>query len=71
MINQIESLRSRIEAGISRDSLQELLPPGGTRNAPDCALWDLEAKLSHRSAWNSAMGLTMARVHLSPWVTYQ
>ena len=38
MMRQIEPLRTTIEAGISRDSLQEMLPPGGARNALDCAL---------------------------------
>jgi L-alanine-DL-glutamate epimerase-like enolase superfamily enzyme len=54
MINQIKSLRTRIEAGITRESLQQMLPPGGARNALDCALWDLESKLSHRFAWQIA-----------------
>src|SRR5689334_20823650 len=43
---QLESVRSEIEAGVDRDALRELLPPGGARNALDCALWDLEAKLT-------------------------
>ncbi|HQR49190.1 MAG TPA: enolase C-terminal domain-like protein, partial [Steroidobacteraceae bacterium] len=30
---------------------QSLLPPGGARNALDCALWDLEAKSSGRTIW--------------------
>jgi L-alanine-DL-glutamate epimerase-like enolase superfamily enzyme len=54
MSKQIESLRTTIEAGVSRDALQEMLPPGGARNALDCALWDLEAKLSGRFAWQLA-----------------
>jgi len=54
MTGQIESLRTTIEAGISRESLQSMLPPGGARNALDCALWDLEAKLSGRPAWQVA-----------------
>jgi L-alanine-DL-glutamate epimerase-like enolase superfamily enzyme len=54
MIKQIESRRTMIEAGISRDSLQEILPPGGARNALDCALWDLEAALSGRCVWQIA-----------------
>lgn len=33
----------------SRRHLLEALPPGGARNAIDCALWDLEAKISGRS----------------------
>lgn len=35
----------------NREQLQELLPPGAGRNAVDCALWDLEAKLSGLSVW--------------------
>ncbi|MDB5560310.1 MAG: dipeptide epimerase [Enterovirga sp.] len=42
----IESLREPIEAGLSRTALQEALPAGAARNALDCALWDLEAKLT-------------------------
>jgi L-alanine-DL-glutamate epimerase-like enolase superfamily enzyme len=34
--------------------LQELLPPGGARNAVDCALWELEAKRAQRSVWQLA-----------------
>jgi L-alanine-DL-glutamate epimerase-like enolase superfamily enzyme len=54
MFEQIEALRPKIEAGISRDCVQKLLRPGGARNALDCALWDLEAKLSGRAAWQIA-----------------
>jgi L-Ala-D/L-Glu epimerase len=43
---QIESVRSAIENGASRQDLLTLLPPGAARNAVDCALWDLEAKAS-------------------------
>jgi L-alanine-DL-glutamate epimerase-like enolase superfamily enzyme len=45
---------------LSRANLQHLLPAGGTRNALDCALWDLEAKRSGRRAWELA-GLTDVR----------
>lgn len=48
---EIEAVAQRIEAGIDRAALQALLPPGGARNALDCALWDLEAKASGRSIW--------------------
>src|SRR5579862_9270452 len=37
MVKQIESVRDRIEAGISRESLLDLLPLGGARCAVDCA----------------------------------
>jgi L-alanine-DL-glutamate epimerase-like enolase superfamily enzyme len=54
VLKQIEAVRARIEAGIGRESLQRLLPTGGARNAVDCALWDLEAKLTGRPAWQIA-----------------
>jgi L-Ala-D/L-Glu epimerase len=54
MARQIEAVRTRIEAGITREGLQSLLPPGGARNVLDCALWDLEAKLTGRPAWQIA-----------------
>jgi L-alanine-DL-glutamate epimerase-like enolase superfamily enzyme len=54
MLRQLEQLRSRIEAGIDRETMQKLLQPGGARNALDCALWDLEVKLTRRPAWEIA-----------------
>jgi L-alanine-DL-glutamate epimerase-like enolase superfamily enzyme len=54
IVQQIEAVRARIEAGIDRESLQRLLSVGGARNALDCALWDLEAKLAGRAAWQLA-----------------
>lgn len=54
MVVQIEAVRGQIEAGIDREALRRLLPPGGARNALDCALWDLEAKRSGTPAWQSA-----------------
>ncbi|MGH8239743.1 MAG: enolase C-terminal domain-like protein, partial [Steroidobacteraceae bacterium] len=54
MVTQIEAVRGEIEAGIDRESLRRLLPAGGARNAVDCALWDLEARLSGLPAWKIA-----------------
>ncbi len=54
MTAAIESVRGEIEAGADREALQTLLPPGGARNALDCALWDLEARRNARPAWNLA-----------------
>ncbi len=54
IIKQIETMRPAIEAGVSRESLQRMLPPGGARNAVDCALWDLEAKLAGKPVWTLA-----------------
>jgi L-alanine-DL-glutamate epimerase-like enolase superfamily enzyme len=48
---QIDAVAGEISAGISRGELQALLPPGGARNAVDCALWDLEAKRSGKTVW--------------------
>lgn len=53
----VERVRPAIEAGASRFELQALLSAGAARNALDCALWDLEAKLTGTPAWRAA-GLT-------------
>ncbi len=42
----IEDISPAIEAGASREALQYLLSPGAARNAIDCAMWDLEARLA-------------------------
>ena len=44
VLAQIESLKT--EGNLDRQQIQKLLPPGAARNALDCALWDLEAKIS-------------------------
>lgn len=54
MIEQVEALRGVIENGVTREQVLELLPPGGARNALDCALWDLEAKRQGVSVWQLA-----------------
>src|SRR5688572_11273581 len=50
----IESIKLKVEAGLTRSDLQAALPAGAARNALDCAFWDLEAKRSgvpaHRKA---------------------
>lgn len=45
----IEEVRVAVEGGADRAQLLGLLPPGAARNALDCALWDLEARLAGRS----------------------
>ncbi len=50
-LEQIFAISTDIEAGLDREALQGVLPPGGARNALDCALWDLECKLSKQSIW--------------------
>ena len=46
--------RAAIEAGPSREELRTILPPGGARNAVDCALWELEAARAARPVWELA-----------------
>jgi len=60
MLEQLASVRSSVEAGIDRKSLQTLLGRGGARNALDCALWELEAKLAGTSVCGLA-GLPEAK----------
>src|SRR5713226_6566434 len=64
---QIEAVRPAIERGAVQDgaatgfaALATLLPPGGARNAVDCALWDLTAKQRRTTVWKLA-GLTNPR----------
>ena len=49
VVQAIETYTPAIADGLSRERLQALLPPSAARNALDCALWDLEAKVSGRS----------------------
>ncbi len=50
MVKQLLPHRAAIEAGVTHADLRRLLPAGGARNALDCALWDLEAKVIGRAA---------------------
>ena len=52
VLAQIESIKG--ENDLDRHKLQQLLPPGAARNALDCALWDLEAKVSGKRVWELA-----------------
>lgn len=49
---QIETLRTDLENGMDLETLQSALPAGAARNAVDCALWDLRAKMSGRTVWD-------------------
>jgi L-alanine-DL-glutamate epimerase-like enolase superfamily enzyme len=54
MLEIVENVRDEVEAGLSREDLQHLLPPCGARNAIDCALWELDAKLTGVPVWHLA-----------------
>ena len=60
VLTQIESIKH--ESDLDRQRLQTLLPPGVARNALDCALWDLEAKISGKRVWE------LAKVEMIPEV---
>ena len=49
---QLAAIEPAVRAGVTRETLQTLLPAGGARNALDCALWDLEAKATGVSVWS-------------------
>lgn len=51
MVGQLESVKRHITSDLSTNALLDLLPPGGARNALDCALWDLRCKLNGKSIW--------------------
>ncbi|MFQ5953864.1 MAG: N-acetyl-D-Glu racemase DgcA [Kiloniellales bacterium] len=50
----IEAVAPDIEAGMDREALALAMASGAARNAIDCALWDLEAKLDGVPAWRLA-----------------
>lgn len=54
MLTQIEAIKGAVESGIGRDEAQSLLPPGGARNALDCAFWELESLISGAPVWQLA-----------------
>jgi L-Ala-D/L-Glu epimerase len=47
----LEAVRVKIESGIRHEDIPLLLEPKAARNALDCALWNLEAKLAGRPVW--------------------
>jgi len=46
VLADILAVRQAVADGADRVEIQSLMRPGAARNAVDCALWDLEAKLS-------------------------
>ena len=54
MVEVVESVRSEILEGLTRDELQGALPPCGARNALDCALWELQSLTAGEPVWQLA-----------------
>jgi L-alanine-DL-glutamate epimerase-like enolase superfamily enzyme len=54
MTAALATVRDGLAGGMTRAELQHALPPGGARNAADCALWELDAKRSGVPVWKLA-----------------
>ena len=54
MVAALETVRDGLAGGMSRAELQQALPPGGARNAADCALWEIDAKRAGVPVWKLA-----------------
>lgn len=54
MLAQLDGAGAAIAAGPTREELRAILPPGGARNAVDCALWELEAARAGVPVWQLA-----------------
>ncbi len=54
VMQALQAMQPALSAELSRQALQDLMPPGAARNALDCALWDLEAKRQSKPAYMSA-----------------
>ena len=57
MTAQLEGVKDAVESGATTADIQTLLPPGGARNALDCAMWDLECKRAGQSIFE-LVGIT-------------
>ena len=51
---QLEKIKPLVEKNLSRDELQDAIPPNSARCAVDCAMWDLEAKIKNKRVWELA-----------------
>lgn len=53
----ILAMEKQISGGLDQQQLLAVMTPGATRNALDCALWDLQAKMSGKSVYE-LVGIT-------------
>lgn len=54
VVAQLSGIERDIQDGLSRLDLQKRLPAGAAKCAVDCALWDLESKLTGTPVWKLA-----------------
>jgi len=50
-LDAVLAMQIPIADGLNRQGIQEAMPPGAARNALDCAMLDIEAKLSGKRIW--------------------
>jgi L-alanine-DL-glutamate epimerase-like enolase superfamily enzyme len=48
---QLAVIKPQVEAGLTREALQQALPVGSARNALDCAMWRLDAAKQGKTVW--------------------
>src|SRR5436309_13831065 len=44
VVATLQDMRGAVFAGVDREEVQQGMPPGGARNAPDAAFWESHAK---------------------------
>ncbi len=49
VVAALEAMKGAVFSGLSRDTLQDAMPPGAARSALDCAFWDIDAKRTYCS----------------------
>ncbi|MCR9271020.1 MAG: dipeptide epimerase [Hyphomonadaceae bacterium] len=54
VVAQLSGMEKAIQEGLTRQELQKRLPAGAAKCALDCALWDLEAKMTGIPVWQLA-----------------
>lgn len=51
-LEAILAMQDALRGGLDRQALQAQMRAGAARNALDCALWDLEAKVAEKRIWD-------------------
>lgn len=69
VLELIQSQVAALEQGMTRQALQQALPPGAARNAIDSALWQLESELAGRSLWQQVGVEEPERVEMAQTVS--
>jgi len=54
VLKMVEGVKSAVESGLNRAELMQHLPSSAARNAVDCALFELDAKLAKQPSWKMA-----------------